>query len=345
LIAYVSVNAAGIGAYRIAVIDRQTGRRTITEHRGTTLLGEIDGRMLWVKSTGEVVASVIGAAGEVGPEQIVLDGVLVRPGGAAKAAMSDRGTLVYQAGYAGRRLVLVDMSGNASPFGGETNAYSHPRWSRDGAHLAVTINRARASDIWTMDASGQSLTRITSNGLNDNAEWTPDGTRLTYRAVTSSSAAVDIRRTDGAGPSMTLLPSSMSANEAVITRDGRHIVFRTSTTDHTTSQYEIEVLTAGESQPHVAFESHALTLTPRLSPDERWLAYASDENGTLNIYVRPFLPGGPPVQVSDSGGQEPVWSRDGKTIYYRRGRAVMAASVTETAPFAVLSRRRLFEGN
>ncbi|HEX4684258.1 MAG TPA: protein kinase [Gemmatimonadaceae bacterium] len=341
---YISVNAAGIGAYRVGVIDRRTGRRTITEHHGTTLLGETDGRAIWVKSTGEVVAAPIGSAGELGPEQTVMDGVLVRPGGAAKAAMSDRGTLVYQGGYRERRLVLVDMSGKVTPFGDETHAYSHPRWSPDGAHLAITINRARGSDIWTMDASGRSLTRLTSDGVNDNAEWAPDGVRLTYRAVTASSASVDIRRADGTDAAATLLPSSLSANEAILTRDGRRIVFRTTTSNQASSQYEIEYLALGAARPQAAFESRAINLTPALSPNERWLAYASDENGTLNIYVRPFLSTGPAVQVSDSGGQEPVWSADGKTIYYRRATSVMAASLSDAAGLSVATRRKLFTG-
>jgi hypothetical protein len=68
-----------------------------------------------------------------------------------------------------------------------------------------------------------------------------------------------------------------------------------------------------------------------LSPDERWLAYESDRSGRPEIWVQPY-PAGPPLRVSSAGGEEPVWSRDGKELFFQSGSALMTARVVATEP-------------
>ena len=57
-------------------------------------------------------------------------------------------------------------------------------------------------------------------------------------------------------------------------------------------------------------------VSPALSPDGRWMAYVSDETGRAEVYVRAFPEGGARWQVSTEGGTEPVWSRDGRELFY-----------------------------
>jgi serine/threonine-protein kinase len=73
---------------------------------------------------------------------------------------------------------------------------------------------------------------------------------------------------------------------------------------------------------------------PALSPDARWLAYQSDESGQNEIYVRPFPEvGAGKWQVSSGGGQEPKWSRDGRTLFYLGPSSLMEAAVRDGASF------------
>ena len=83
----------------------------------------------------------------------------------------------------------------------------------------------------------------------------------------------------------------------------------------------------------------------RVSPDGRWIAYVTDASGTSQVVAQSFPVAGGQVQVSVSGGSEPVWSRDGKTIYYRDGRHLVAASVATNERIAVTSRTTLFPDN
>ncbi len=66
---------------------------------------------------------------------------------------------------------------------------------------------------------------------------------------------------------------------------------------------------------------------PALSPDGRRLAYASNASGRHEVYVRPFPGPGAAVQVSEAGGTEPAWSRDGRRLFYRGGRRLHAATL------------------
>ena len=84
---------------------------------------------------------------------------------------------------------------------------------------------------------------------------------------------------------------------------------------------------------------------PQISPDGRWMAYTSDESGQYEVYVRPF----PEVekgkwQVSTSGGDSPLWSRDGRELLYRSGDAVMAVSVKTEPTFSLETPKTLFRG-
>jgi Tol biopolymer transport system component len=91
--------------------------------------------------------------------------------------------------------------------------------------------------------------------------------------------------------------------------------------------------------------SSADEVAPRFSPDGRWLAYASNESGRFEVYVRPFPGPGARVQVSAEGGGQPIWSRDGSRIFYRTDDALMAADVHVRAGVLVVDgRRRLFQG-
>jgi len=82
-----------------------------------------------------------------------------------------------------------------------------------------------------------------------------------------------------------------------------------------------------------------------LSPSGDLLAYQSDETGRDEVYVRPVPGPGPRVPVSVSGGTNPVWSRDGKALYFRSETRVMAASIVEQPSLAVTRRDSLFEAN
>jgi hypothetical protein len=84
--------------------------------------------------------------------------------------------------------------------------------------------------------------------------------------------------------------------------------------------------------------------SPTLSPDGRWLAYASDASGRYEIYVQPYPAPGGRVQISIAGGTEPVWSRNGRELFYRSGDKMMAVEIDTRSSFSAGKPKFLFQG-
>ena len=101
---------------------------------------------------------------------------------------------------------------------------------------------------------------------------------------------------------------------------------------------------AGDKTPRPFLTTEFDELTPRFSPDGQWIAYVSNESGRDEVYLRPFPGPGGRALVSSGGGEEPVWSRDGRRIFYRSADAVVAASVSLAGNPAVTARDTIVTG-
>ncbi len=104
------------------------------------------------------------------------------------------------------------------------------------------------------------------------------------------------------------------------------------------------VLLEDESEPEMLLQTPFDEDTGMLSPDDRWLAYVSNESGREEIYVRPFPDPGGKLQISTEGGTEPMWSRDGRELFYRIGDKMMAVAIATEPRLAPGSPTLLFEG-
>jgi dipeptidyl aminopeptidase/acylaminoacyl peptidase len=100
----------------------------------------------------------------------------------------------------------------------------------------------------------------------------------------------------------------------------------------------------GDRKPRVVVRTPATENSPRLSPDGRWVAYTSNESGSVEVFVQGFPEPGGRTLISTSGGVEPVWSRDGRELFYLDGDAMMAVEVKTSPTFAAGAPRMLFEG-
>ena len=116
--------------------------------------------------------------------------------------------------------------------------------------------------------------------------------------------------------------------------DGQGLVYSARATNATGTQGDIWIFSVGgESEPFLAtpFNERA----PRLSPNRQWLAYVSDQSGADRVYVQPFPQGGRVIPVSSGNGTEPVWSRDGRELFYRDGDQIMAVGLEVGSDFVV----------
>jgi serine/threonine-protein kinase len=254
-------------------------------------------------------------------------------GGAACFAVSANGTLIYVRGGFERTMHWVDRNGIETPVAVEPRGYRFPRLSPDGNYVAVTVD-PRPSDIWVLDLARGSATRLTTEGHNLDVGWARDGSRLAFSRAGDQywMAWPDMGRLNQAsdGPLNQYHPAWMGEDLLLVHENARETgadLVTIDLRDRTTAAFL--VTPANEWQATV-------------SPDGRWVAYASDRSGSFEVYVTPTSLPVTPVLVSVGGGVEPVWAADGTELFYRAGTTIMAVGVRGDSTFAAGRPQALF---
>jgi eukaryotic-like serine/threonine-protein kinase len=156
----------------------------------------------------------------------------------------------------------------------------------------------------------------------------------------SDSGGVHWAPAGGGEPEALLTTPAGLIFEGVLTRDQRTLVYRRGGIPGDLYYVRLDSLTS----PHPLVASRFDERSPALSPDDRWLAYVSNETGRDEVYVRPFPGGGGRWLVSAAGGTEPRWRRDGRELFYRNADSVFAVEVHAQSEFAPAQRALLFTG-
>jgi serine/threonine-protein kinase len=317
---------------RLVTVDLESGRETDLALPGDRAHGIIDGHLVFQTRAG-VLSAVPFDAGALR----TTGDVFVIESDARGVGLSASGTLAYVSGATARVLVLTGR-------GGETvlrdapATYSTPRFSPDGRRIAVAVATADGTDVWVLDRTANTFSRITTAGVNTAPEWTADGRQILYREAVGGDTRIMLTAADGSSAPAELYANGYSWNEGLLSADGRWLIIRTSP-DNQASRDIFAVDLKGDRTLRPLVTGPTSETMPRLSPDGRWLAYQSDVSGQFEVYVRPFPNDGARVQVSDAGGTEPIWSRDGRTLYYRGAQGIVATTVTAGAEMAVGARR------
>jgi Tol biopolymer transport system component len=280
-----------------------------------------------------------------GTPAAVLQDVRMSPRGSAVAffEVSARGDLLYVPGYPrppDRRLVWVDRSGNATPLTAPRRPYFRPVLSPDGRRLAVVVEGAN-DDLWVHDLDRESWSRLTFEADNTDPVWAHDGSRLWFASNRGGPYNLFGVPADGSAPAQPVLKTENWALPGSATPDGRYLAFAQLEAATGWDVWSLE-LPGAVARPFLqtAFaESYAA-----FDPSGRYLAYVSSESGRADVYLRPFPGPGAKWSISSGGGTEPVWSRDGRELFYRQGTRIMAVPVRGGPSPSVGTARLLFEG-
>jgi serine/threonine-protein kinase len=218
--------------------------------------------------------------------------------------------------------------------------------SPDGKSLAVGLSREGRRDIWVKQLPEGPFSRITFGDTSSvRPSWSADGREVVYVMDRSGSGVgpAYAHRADGTGIARLLASSTrVDFGQVATSRDGRWLLFRTAPI--AAGSNDIVGRQEGDTALVPLVSSPAGELHPALSPDGRWLAYASNESGAYEVYVRPFPETATAKwQVSTAGGREPAWSGTGRELLYLNGRGDMvSAEIQPGATFSVGKQRTLF---
>jgi serine/threonine-protein kinase len=261
-------------------------------------------------------------------------------------AVSDNGVFVAVSGSPGRyerRLVWVDRDGRVEPLAAPPREYyGNAVISPDGRRAAVDMEGGTVG-IWLYDFVRATLTPVTTGkGSSQAPRWTPDGTRLVYRGTRTGTRNLWWKIVDDAAGEERLASGEGVDTPGSWSGDGQWLVYYT--TDPATA-FDIWALpSGGDRKPRAVVRTPFMEAAPRLSRDGRWLAYTSDESGRAEVLVQSFPEPGGRTQISTNGGTEPVWSHDGRELFYLNGDAMMAVEIQTSPTFAAAAPRMLFEG-
>jgi len=291
-----------------------------------------------------------------------------RFGGAYFAVSAGAGTLVYvPTGTAGtdRTLLRVDRDGRMAPLVEARAGYEYPAFSPDGRQVAVMISSDTGSDIWIIDLERATRIRFTAGSTSAFPVWRPDGSRMAFQSTAPGPWNLFWKPLDGSSDAQPFLKAADSSSAPPWPNTGANLLPGTLPTLSgagpqfpTSWSPDGSTLAFHERKPNgerdiwvVSPDSDPVPFlitpfderSPRFSPDGKWLAYVSDESGRDDVYVQPFPGPGRKWLVSTDGGIDPVWSRDGRELFYRQNDQMMVVSVAPKGEFSKGRPQRLFE--
>jgi hypothetical protein len=309
---------------QVSVMDLQTGNRSVVGIGGSMPRLLRGGPLLLIRD-GQLMAAPFdldNPGAEVGPSP-VLNGLLVE-GWAGQYDVSEEGTIVYVPGdwLFGKELVWDDGRGGVESLGFPLLGYGDFELSPDGTKMAIAAGGGPDSQIWVYELGRGSRRLLTTDDNGALLTWAPDGERVAYGSVSGDPWKVLVRTVGSDAPPTVLMESDFQIGayawhpEAGLLCGNIHGI------------YLIDPDDPAQLEPVVTTD--ASEWGPDFSPDGRWIAYTSDQSGRYEVYVR-ALDGDRSFTVSLDGGEEPIFSEDGKTIFYRNGNRFYATPIVEAS--------------
>ena len=284
-----------------------------------------------------------GAAAPVRESFWVLDGTV------PQLSVSRAGDLVYLPGSSAARprvLVWVTRQGVVTRLPHPAGVYADPRLSPDGRRITASLSSSGepGGDIVVLDATRDRTVRLPTQGLSSSPIWSHDGNNVIYGTVVGAASNLFIQPSSGTARAKRLLEDANNQWAGSLLPDGRTLLYMQNDPRTQGDIWTMSLDGAHAARPVVRGSS--TEWGARVSPDGRWLAYVSDERGQFDAYVTSFPDTVAKWLVSSGGGEEVVWARSGKELFYRRhDGSMMAVDVDVTRGFAASAPKLLFSGS
>jgi Tol biopolymer transport system component len=228
-------------------------------------------------------------------------------------SVSDIGVLIYRSSGSSnaQQLAWHGRDGKRLQAVGEPGTYRQMVLSPDEKRLAVERRDPTkgGEDIWLLELSTGILSRLTFDASDRDAVWSPDGRELIFSSNRNGKSGLYRKMVGGGDEKLVYESGDVYAYKWL--KDGKSILFI-----NLNGKTFYQLSLAGERKPVTLLTSEFNKDMPRVSPDERWVAYNSLESGRWEVYVATFPAFAEKRQVSGSGGCQPFWRNDGKELFY-----------------------------
>jgi Tol biopolymer transport system component len=280
-------------------------------------------------------------------EVMLVQDKVSRVGALETYAVSDNGTMIFtpsegSALTGAYQVVWVDRKGTITSLVERHDSWTLPRISPDGRTLLMQRGGTLDCMLWTYDLNRGTLSKLTFKGDHHSPAWHPSGKRIVSALAFEDSRNISEKDFDPAAPEKSIVTMDRDLNRPVWSADGKYLVFDSLSGELGTDIYIVDLAKGGKPQPWLASpfnEAYAA-----FSPDGRWIAYVSDESGRDEVYIRSFPEPATRIQISTEGGTGPLWSRDGKELFYAFGRQMMSVNISYSPEFTASVPRKLFDG-
>jgi serine/threonine-protein kinase len=344
------------GRNSVDLLSLDTGEVTTLVTEGSHGSYLPSGHLVWTQEDNLLAAPFdLSSRSITGEAHTVVEGIIseTHVGLTSHYAVSNTGTLAYLPGTVATSGVVptwVKLDGTTEPLSLRAEStYLSPRLSPDGKRFLVSSQTGSRS-LWLYDLGRGVVGPVTGDESNEFwAIWTPDGKGIVFNSQRGGDPAnLWMQPGDRSSPPTQLATAWGEAHQlpADMTRDGRTVIFVSNSGIEGNFDVHLLHLDGGLTISPL-METSADEIHPKLSPDNRWLAYSSNVSGRLEIYVEPYPGLGATVRVSPNGGVEPLWSPSGDRLYYRseNGRRVFGVDVLGRDPLQFGAEELLFDGS
>jgi len=256
----------------------------------------------------------------------IIDGVTFFLPNGGSAFGVGTSTITYVTPPPDEALLWVDRMGAETGTLGTPAIYREPAISPDGRRVVVyqQDRRQGTGDLWLYDLEGGGPTKLTNDVNSENlVRWCPDSTSIVYGWDGNGPPDVYVLDVDS-GTGQNFVYGSDGVDYPMACLPGNRVLVGTSS--GTAVNYRIVGLN-GRAEARPPEVSLPAGVIPIVSPDGRWLAFASGDSGRSEVYVQPLERQGATVPVSRGGGESPVWAHDGRSLYYLAQRTIYQAVV------------------
>jgi len=272
----------------------------------------------------------------------IVDQLRVTPSvGLGEFTASNTGLLAYRSGLdASNQFTWVSRRGESSGTVGPPGRYRTLALSPDGRRLVY--GDAADANLKILDMQRGLVTVFTSEpGLETAPVWSPDGTRIYYR---SDAGAAFMKEVDGTSPRVQVLDSLFNGpTQALNDKTLGPLLLFFGPLDNPSLDILLLPLT-GKPTPRAIVSTEFADVEPQVSPNGKWLAYATNESGAYEIWVVSFPPSGRGVRISEFGGRQPMWRADSRELFFvSDDRKFYALSIRESGPSVDLKPEFLFD--